>query len=116
LLLASALRHGAAWQFIALGVALGVVLGGSQALSRSLFTQMIPRGREAEYCGLYELSQGGTAWIGSLTIALALDWTGSYRLAIGSLVLFFALGSILLLRTDLASAVRAAGNQPPALL
>ena len=39
---------------------MAVVLGGTQALSRSLFSQMIPKGKEAEYFGLYEISDKGT--------------------------------------------------------
>ena len=105
-----------AWQFYVLGCAIGVVLGGTQALSRSLYAQIIPAGQEGEYFGLYEISQNGTAWIGSLTIALALQITGSYRLAIISLVAFFVIGLVLLLRADLARAVRDAGNPVPELL
>jgi len=116
LLSASALQRGAAWQFLALGVALGVVLGGSQALSRSLFAQIVPSGREAEYFGLYEISQNGTTWIGSLTVGLALQWSGSYRLAIESLIAFFVLGFVFLLRTDLSRAIAKAGNAVPRLL
>jgi UMF1 family MFS transporter len=102
-----------AWQFYVLGCAIGIVLGGTQALSRSLFAQIIPAGQEGEYFGLYEISQNGTAWIGSLTIAVAIQITGSYRLAIASLVAFFIIGLILLLRTDLHEAVREAGNPVP---
>jgi UMF1 family MFS transporter len=102
-----------AWQFYVLGCAIGVVLGGTQALSRSLFAQIIPAGQEGEYFGLYEISQNGTAWIGSLTIAIAIQVTGSYRLAIVSLVAFFLIGLFLLLRTDLREAVREAGNPVP---
>jgi UMF1 family MFS transporter len=105
-----------AWQFYLVGCAIGVVLGGTQALSRSLFAQIIPAGQEGEYYGLYEISQNGTAWIGSLTVALAIDLTSSYRLAIVSLVAFFLIGLALLSRTDLRAAVREAGNPVPALL
>jgi UMF1 family MFS transporter len=105
-------RH-AAWQFYVLGCAIGLVLGGTQALSRSLFAQIIPAGQESEYFGLYEVSQNGVAWIGSLTVALAIQFTGSYRLAIISLVAFFVLGLILLARTDLRTAIRTAGNPVP---
>ncbi|MBS2538673.1 MFS transporter, partial [Catenulispora sp. NF23] len=103
----------AAWQFYLLGCAIGLVLGGTQALSRSLFAQIIPAGQESEYFGLYEVSQNGVAWIGSLTVALAIQFTGSYRLAIISLVAFFALGLVLLARTDLRTAIRTAGNPVP---
>jgi UMF1 family MFS transporter len=104
------------WQFYALGCAIGLVMGGTQALSRSLFAQIIPAGQEGQYFGLYEISQNGTAWIGSLTVALAVDLTSSYRLAIGSLVVFFVIGLALLARTDLRAAVREAGNPVPELL
>jgi UMF1 family MFS transporter len=105
-----------AWQFYLVGCLIGVVLGGTQALSRSLFAQIIPSGQEGEYYGLYEISQNGTAWIGSLTVALALDLTASYRLAIVSLVAFFAVGLVLLSRTDLRAAIREAGNPVPELI
>ncbi|NUR27356.1 MAG: MFS transporter [Catenulispora sp.] len=103
----------AAWQFYVLGCAIGLVLGGTQALSRSLFAHIIPAGQESEYFGLYEVSQNGVAWIGSLTVALAIQFTGSYRLAIISLVAFFVLGLVLLARTDLRTAIRSAGNAVP---
>jgi UMF1 family MFS transporter len=106
----------AAWQFYLLGCAIGLVLGGTQALSRSLFAQIIPAGQESEYFGLYEVSQNGVAWIGSLTVALAIQFTGSYRLAIISLVAFFVLGMALLARTDLRAAIRGAGNPVPDVL
>ena len=48
---------------------IGLVLGGSQALTRSLFGQMIPAGQEAEYFGLYEISDKGTSWLGPLRSA-----------------------------------------------
>ena len=46
---------------------LALVLGGSQALSRSLFSQMIPAEHEAEYFGFYEISERGTSWPVSYT-------------------------------------------------
>lgn len=102
--------------FFALAALIGLVLGGTQALSRSLFSQMTPRGREAEYFSLYEVSDRGTSWLGSLLFALALQFTGSYRVAILSLFAFFALGFALLWRTDLRRAVAEAGNAEPARL
>ncbi|MBI1896188.1 MAG: MFS transporter [Acidobacteria bacterium] len=97
--------------FIAAAV-IGVVLGGTQALSRSLFSQMIPKGREAEYFSLYEISDKGTSWLAPLFFGLALQFTGSYRLAILSLIVFFLAGLIVLVRLDVqrgsAEAARAA--------
>jgi UMF1 family MFS transporter len=57
---------------------IAIVLGGTQALSRSLFSQMIPKGKEAEYFSLYEISDKGTSWLAPLFFGLALQFTGSY--------------------------------------
>ncbi len=102
--------------FFALAALIGLVLGGTQALSRSLFSQMIPDGREAEYFSVYEISDRGTSWLGALLFGLALQFTGSHRVAILSLLVFFALGFALLARTDLRRAVAEAGNAAPARL
>jgi len=101
-------------EFVALAAAIAVVLGGSQALSRSLYSRMIPTGQEAEYFSLYEVSERGTSWLGPLLFGLALQFTGSYRIAILSLATFFILGLALLLRVDVARAAREAGAGPPA--
>lgn len=101
-----------AGQFIAVAVVVGLVMGGSQALSRSLFSQMIPPGKEAEYFGLYEISDKGTSWLCPLLFALALQFTKSYRVAILSLVLFFVLGLVLLARVDVERAAREAAGGP----
>jgi MFS transporter, UMF1 family len=108
------LQVGSAVQFFALAFVLSLVLGGTQALSRSLFSGMIPRGKEAEYFSLYEISSSGTSALGPLLFGLALQNTGSYRVAISSLVVFFVVGLILLLRVDVRQAIRAAGNTEPA--
>jgi UMF1 family MFS transporter len=102
--------------FMILGAGIGIVLGGSQALSRSLFSQLIPRGREGEYYGFYEISSGGTSWIGPLFFGLIYQLTDSYRNGIVSLVIFFVVGGILLALVPLRRAVTAAGNTPPRLL
>ena len=51
----------------AMAAVIGIVMGGSQALSRSLFSRMIPEGREASFFGLYEVSERGTSWLGPLS-------------------------------------------------
>lgn len=101
-------------QFFVLGGVIALVLGGSQALSRSLFSLMIPHGQEAEYFSLYEISERGTSWMGPLLFGLMLQFTGSYRLAILSVAFFLASGLLLLLRVDVRRAIREAGNQVPA--
>ena len=102
--------------FYLLAVVIGLVLGGSQALSRSLFSQLIPSGREAEYYGLYEISNSATSAIGALLIFVTLQVTGSYRLAIAALVVFFVVGYVLLAKVDVERGIRAVGNEVPGLL
>ena len=99
-------------QAYVLGAVIAVVLGGSQALSRSLFASMVPPGREASFFGFYEISERGTAWIATATFATVLALTGSYRQAILSLVVLFLLGLALLARTDTDAARQAAAAQP----
>ncbi|MCC5033762.1 MFS transporter [Streptomyces sp. WAC 00631] len=107
------LPAGAPVWFFALAAAIGLVMGGSQALSRSLFSQLVPRGKEAEYFSAYEMSDRGTSWLGPLLFGLTYQLTGSYRDAIISLVVFFALGFLLLARLPVRRAVAAAGNPVP---
>ena len=100
------------WFFV-LAVLIGLVLGGSQALSRSIFSHLIPAGREAEYFSLYKISDRGTSWMGPLVFGLAYQLTGSYRAAIISLLVFFVIGFLLLLRVPVRRAVEAVGNPVP---
>jgi UMF1 family MFS transporter len=94
----------------AMGAIIAIVLGGSQALSRSLFSRMIPPGREASFFGLYEISERGTSWIGPLIFGLVAARTNSYRQAIISLVALFVIGMIVLLLTDTERAVHEAAS------
>ncbi|MET9638051.1 MFS transporter [Streptomyces virginiae] len=100
------------WFFV-LAAMIGLVLGGSQALSRSLFSHLVPAGKEAEYFSAYEMSDRGLSWVGPLVFGLTYQVTGSYRDAIISLVAFFALGFLLLARVPVRRAVEAAGNPVP---
>jgi MFS-type transporter involved in bile tolerance (Atg22 family) len=113
LLAAFFLEAGAVGQFYALAAVIGLVQGGTQALSRSLFSQLIPAGKEAEYYGFYEISDRGTSWLGPLAFGLTYQLTGSYRLAIVSLVVFFVAGFVALAALPIRRAVVAAGNTPP---
>lgn len=106
--------HTATDFYIAAGM-IGGVMGGSQALSRSIFSFMIPKGREAEYFSVYEISDKGTSWMGPLFFGLAVQLTHSFRVAILSLVVFFAVGLFLLSRVDIRKATIEAGNTPPAI-
>ena len=92
---------------------IALVLGGSQALSRSLFSQMIPAGRESSFFGLYEISERGTSWIGPLIFGYRRRPTDSYRDAILSLIVLFLLGLIVLALTDIDRAIHESGNSTP---
>ncbi len=96
-----------------MGAFIGLVLGSTQALSRSLFSQMIPKGRESSFFGLYEISEKGTSWLGNMVFAIVIASTGSYRQAILCLIFFFAVGIIILLFTNTAKAIHEAGNLTP---
>ena len=102
--------------FMIMGAAIGLVLGGSQALSRSLFSQMIPAGKEGEYYGFYEISDKGTSWLGPLAFGLVFQLTSSYRVGLVSLLIFFVVGGLLLLAVPVRRAIEAAGNTPPRVL
>jgi len=112
-LMAMFVREGQAFQFYLMAFAIAIVLGGTQALSRSLFSQVIPKGKEAEYFSLLQISDKGSAFIGALTVTIALQLTNSYRIAIMSMVIFFVLGFVLLALVNLPKAIRAAGNEVP---
>jgi UMF1 family MFS transporter len=94
--------------FYLMAAAIAIVLGGSQALSRSVFSLMIPKGQESEYFGLYEISDKGTSWLGPLLFGLALQFTGSYRVALLSLITFFVIGIVILLKVDVREGTRQA--------
>jgi UMF1 family MFS transporter len=96
-----------------MGAAIAIVLGGSQALSRSLFSRMIPAGREASFFGIYEISERGTSWVGPLVFGIVVRETNSYRQAILSLIGFFIAGMVVLFFTDTDRAVHEAGNVLP---
>ncbi|MFI6783107.1 MFS transporter [Micromonospora sp. NPDC050276] len=102
--------------FMVLGAAIGLVLGGSQALSRSLFSQLIPAGKEGEYYGFYEISDKGTSWLGPLAFGLVFQLTASYRVGLVSLLIFFVIGFLLLAAVPIRRAIVAAGNTPPRVL
>jgi UMF1 family MFS transporter len=99
--------------FLLLAVAIGIVLGGTQALSRSFYSQLIPRGREAEYFSLYQACERGTSWIGTLIFGLVHQWTDSYRPALLALMVLFVVGIVFLVRVDPRRGIEEAGNPVP---
>jgi UMF1 family MFS transporter len=83
-------------EFFILGIFIALVMGGSQAISRSLFAQMIPIGKEAEFYSFYEVSERGTSWTGPLVFGLANQIFGSLRYGILALIFYFIAGLIVL--------------------
>ena len=100
--------------FLAVGAVAGLVLGGVQALSRSLYASMIPEDSSAEFFGFYSVFSKFSAIFGPLLFAAVGIATGSSRLAILFLASFFILGAILLSKVDVEAA-RAAKDKPPPL-
>ena len=97
-------------EFFILGACIALVLGGSQAISRSLFAQMIPNGKEAEFFAFYEVSERGTSWIGPLVFGLANQIFNNLRIGILSLIFFFIAGLLLLPRVNVSKAIEDAKN------
>jgi UMF1 family MFS transporter len=83
-------------EFVVVAMLIAVVLGGTQALSRSLFSLYIPSGREAGYFSFYELSDRGSSWLGPLLFGVVLQWSGSYRWAVAAIAALFVAGIALL--------------------
>jgi UMF1 family MFS transporter len=99
-----------ALHFWILAFMVGMVQGGTQALSRSLFGSMIPRFRTAEFFGFYDVSSKFAGILGPLLFGVVGQLTGSSRLSIISLVVFFVGGILLLIRVDPDEGMRVAGE------
>jgi UMF1 family MFS transporter len=113
---ASFIQAGDELQFYAVAVGIGLVLGGTNALSRSLFSQLVPAGKEAEYFSVYEIGAQATSTVGPLLFGAIGAATGSFRPAIVSLVAFFLIGLVLVSVVPVRRAIRAAGNPEPAVV
>ena len=85
-----------AWEFWLLGFVIAIILGGSQAVSRSYFSSLIPDGKHGEFFGFYAISAKFASVLGPFIFALIIDLTGSARLSILALTIFFVIGILLL--------------------
>ncbi|HQE92701.1 MAG TPA: MFS transporter [Anaerolineae bacterium] len=99
------------WHFWALAFGVGMVQGGTQALSRSLFGVMAPKARSAEFFGFYDVSSRFAGIAGPLLFSIIGQWMGSSRLSIISLIVFFIVGIILLSRVNEAEGIRVAAAE-----
>ncbi|MDX9954186.1 MAG: MFS transporter [Anaerolineae bacterium] len=97
-----------AWHFWALAFSVGMVQGGTQALSRSLYSQMAPKARSAEFFGFYDVSSKFAGIIGPFLFAVVSQIAGQSRLSIVALIIFFLGGIFLLTRVDEAEGIRVA--------
>lgn len=96
-----------ALHFYLLAVLVGMVQGGVQALSRSLFASMIPRARSSEFFAVFGVFEKFAGIFGPAVFAAIQFITGSSRAGILSVIAFFALGALLLLRVDVDEGRRA---------
>lgn len=94
-------------EYLMLGVIVGLVLGGSQSLSRSLYGAMIPVSASAEFYGFYSVFKKFSAIWGPFVFGIIGHLTGSLRLSIISLIIFFVIGLIILAFVDVEQAKKA---------
>lgn len=107
-------RQLALWLAVACGI--GIVLGGSQSLSRSLYSGLVPAGRESEFFSLYQAMERGTSWLGTLIFGLVFQLFRDYRYSIVALIIFFGVGAVLLRGVRVREGIVAAGNTPPQIV
>jgi MFS transporter, UMF1 family len=100
--------------FYVLAALVGTVQGGTQALSRSLFASMIPQHKSGEFFGFFSVFEKFAGIFGPLIFAGTIAMTGSSRNAILSVILFFALGALLLVPVNVAEGQRVARAADPA--
>jgi len=110
LLVAALLVH-AKWQFWILGAVVALVLGGTQAVSRSVMGLLTPSRHTGEFFGFYNLSGKATAFLGTFLFGLVSLATGSSRLAIASLLVLFVIGWGLLALVDVDQGRREANSE-----
>jgi MFS transporter, UMF1 family len=103
-----AFRMTTARDFMVLAALVGLVQGGSQALSRSLFASLIPKDRTAEFFGFFAVFEKFAGIFGPLLFSAAVALTHSNRAAILSVILFFVAGGALLVTVDIEAGRRAA--------
>lgn len=84
-------------QFFIMAFLVGIFQGGIQALSRSYFAKLIPKEKSNEFFGVYDICGKGAAVLGPALMSVATALTGSPRIGVSSLILFFLVGGIILL-------------------
>ena len=100
-----------ALHFYLLAVALGLVQGGVQSLSRSMFSRLIPEARAGEYFGFLNMLGKAAAVVGPVLVGVVAATSGSPRIGILSVIVLFVAGLVLLLRVEEPTDGRAAGTR-----
>jgi UMF1 family MFS transporter len=90
-----------AWHFWALAIAVGLVQGGAQALSRSIYATMVPRAKSSEFFSFFSIFEKFGGVVGPALFAVVAQATGNNRPAILAIVVFFIAGMMLLTRVDI---------------
>jgi UMF1 family MFS transporter len=95
--------------FFALAALIGLVQGGVQSLSRSLYGRLVPPGKAGEFFGIYNLMGKASSILGPILTGVVAVMTHDSRLAIVSIVILFVIGGLFLTRVP---AHQAAGSRP----
>lgn len=99
-----------ATEFFLLAFLVATVLGGSQALSRALFSRMVPHDRTSEFFGFYAVSERFATVFGPILFGLSVAITGSSRSALLAIIGLFLAGAFVLSRVDEQEGMRAAAS------
>ena len=99
------------WHFLLLGFGVAMVQGGSQALSRSLVGQLMPKSKSAEFYGFFSVSEKFNIVVGPFIMALITQLTGESRWGIASLVIFFIAGIIMLRGVNIERGIKQAQDE-----
>jgi UMF1 family MFS transporter len=102
--------------FWILGFAVAIVQGGSQALSRSLFSRMVPKSKSAEFYSFFSVSEKVAGSFGPFLFGVVSTLMGGSRLSIVSLIVFFIAGGYLLTRVDVENGIEVAREEEARLV
>jgi UMF1 family MFS transporter len=97
-------------QFWYLSIGLGLVMGGTQSVSRSIMALMTPERRTAEFFGFFNFSGRATSWIGAFMFGAVMAFSDNARLAILSLLILFLIGWAIAATVDVAQGRRDAAQ------
>lgn len=89
------------WHFWCLAASVGMVQGGAQSISRSIYASMVPKGRSGEFFSFYDISSKFAGIAGPIIFATLTQATGSSRLAIAVIASTFIIGMVILKKVDI---------------